>query len=107
VRNPANAPDTLEARLLAYLAEQKLAGTMPGEVMEVARTGANDTWELRYLRPIALQEFCTTCHGDPSQIPEEVKAIIAERYPADQAVGYATGDLRGAVSVRVALPTTK
>lgn len=107
VRNPANAPDTLEARMLAYLTAQKLAGTIPTELMEVARSGPGGSWELRYLRPIALQEFCTTCHGDPSQIPAEVKAIIAERYPTDQAVGYAAGDLRGAVSVRVALPAPK
>lgn len=107
VRNPANAPDSLETRLLAYLQEQKLAGAMPQELMEVAQTGENGGWELRYLRPIALQEFCTTCHGDPSQIPSDVKAIIAERYPDDQAVGYAVGDLRGAVAVRVALPAPK
>lgn len=104
LRNPANAPDSIESRLLTYLAEQQLAGTMPGEVMEVARGGDDEHWELRYLRPIALQPFCTTCHGDPTQIPAEVKAVIAERYPADQAVGYSPGELRGAVSVRVVLP---
>ena len=104
VRNPDNAPDSLETRLLAYLEEQKLAGTMPTEYMEVARTGADGGWELRYLRPILLQEFCATCHGARDDIPTDVRTLIAERYPLDQAVDYAPGDLRGAVAVRVAIP---
>jgi hypothetical protein len=104
VRNPDNAPDSLETRLLAYLAEQKLDGTMPTEYMEVARTGADGGWELRYLRPILLQEFCATCHGARDAIPTDVRAIIDQRYPQDTAVDYASGDLRGAVAVRVAIP---
>lgn len=104
IRNPLNAPDTLEQRMLAYLEEQKLAGSMPDELMEVARTGPDETWELRYLRPITTLQFCTTCHGDASAMPSDVRALIAERYPDDKAVGYAIGDLRGAVSVRVPLP---
>lgn len=107
VRNPANAPDTLEARVLAYLAEQKAAGTMPSEVIEVARTGLDGAWELRYVRPIALQEFCTTCHGAEENIPPAVRTIIAERYPNDAAVGYAAGDLRGAITVRIPLTTAR
>jgi hypothetical protein len=103
VRNPANAPDTLEARVLGYLAEQKAAGTMPGEVIEVARTGLDGGWELRYIRPVVLQEFCTTCHGAVENIPPAVRSVIAERYPSDSAVGYAAGDLRGAITVRIPL----
>ena len=107
VRNPANAPDTLEMRILAYLAEQKTAGSMPSEVIEVARTGLDGTWELRYVRPIALQEFCTTCHGAEENIPPAVRSVLAERYPNDSAVGYAAGDLRGAISVRIPLVTPR
>lgn len=107
VRNPANAPDTLEARVLAYLAEQKAAGTMPGEHIEVARSGLDGAWELRYIRPVVLQEFCTTCHGNVETIPPDVRRVIAERYPNDSAVGYAAGDLRGAISVRIPLPAQR
>lgn len=104
VRNPANAPDSLESRLLAYLGEQKLAGSMPEEIMEVARTGPNGGWELRYLKPVVLQEMCATCHGARDAMSAQVQALIAERYPTDAAVDYAPGDLRGAVAVRIALP---
>lgn len=103
LRNPANAPDSLETRLLEYLGQQKLAGTMPSEVLEVHRSGADGEWELRYLRPIVMAPFCTTCHGDAGQIPADVRQLIADRYPDDSAVGYAEGDLRGAITVRVRL----
>jgi len=43
--------------------------------------------------------LCLTCHGQAEEIPEDVKQILAERYPQDAAVGYAVGDLRGAVLV--------
>lgn len=105
VRNPRNAPDSVESRLLAYLAEEHGAGRLPAEVTEVARNAAGDGWELRYLKPILLQEFCTTCHGARDALPPAVRGLIDARYPQDQAVGYAPGDLRGAISVRVAMPT--
>jgi hypothetical protein len=107
LRNPANAPDTLEARVLAYLAERKSAGTLPRDIIEVAQTGPDGGWELRYLRPIVLQEFCATCHGARDSFEPAVRKMIAERYPADSAVGYVAGDLRGAISVRVPLPTSR
>ena len=47
---------------------------------------------------------CLACHGAPEQIPAEVAAILAERYPDDQATGYAVGDLRGALWAEVRLP---
>ena len=31
---------------------------------------------------------------------DEVKALLKERYPHDQAKGYKAGDLRGAVSIK-------
>lgn len=107
LRNPANAPDTLEARVLAYLDERKSVGRLPRDVVEVAQTGPDGGWELRYLRPIVLQEFCTTCHGARDSFDPAVRTMIAERYPSDSAVGYAAGDVRGAISVRVPLPTSR
>jgi hypothetical protein len=31
----------------------------------------------------------------------DVRSLLAERYPEDRATGYAAGDFRGMVSVRV------
>jgi hypothetical protein len=33
-----------------------------------------------------------------------VTAVLKEKYPNDRATGYREGDLRGAVSVKIALP---
>jgi hypothetical protein len=104
VRNPANAPDSLEQRVLEYLATELAGARLPQEHMEVAATGADHAWELRYFRPIVVAERCLTCHGDRATIPAPVQRVIAERYPTDAAVGYAAGELRGAIAVRVALP---
>jgi hypothetical protein len=32
-----------------------------------------------------------------------VRELLAERYPDDEATGYAVGELRGGISVRLAL----
>lgn len=107
VRNPLNAPDSLESRVLAYLGEELAAGRLPGEYTEVARTGADGGWELRFFRPVVLQEGCTACHGSDEQIPPAVKQVISERYRQDGAVDYRPGELRGAVTVRVRMPAAR
>jgi hypothetical protein len=103
VRNPLNAPDSLERRVLDYLAVELGAGRLPAEHQEVAATGADGGWELRLFRPITVAERCLTCHGDRATMAPALQAIVAERYPDDTAVGYAAGELRGAISVRVPL----
>jgi Protein of unknown function (DUF3365) len=56
---------------------------------------------LHALYPITLKTQCVICHGKPDQIPEPVRKVIAERYPADQATGFAVDDLRGWLWVEV------
>jgi hypothetical protein len=103
VRNPRNAPDSLEQRVLDYLATELAGGRLPTEHQEVSATGPDGAWELRYLRPIVVAERCLTCHGDRGTMPASLHALVAARYPDDAAVGYEAGQLRGAITVRVAL----
>ncbi len=103
VRNPADAPDEFESAALERLAAGARQGHLPAEVAEVT-AGPNGGSELRYLRPIVLAAPCLACHGRSADLAPGVAAILAERYPGDLATGYAAGDLRGAISVRVALP---
>lgn len=102
LRNPANRPDARESAALARFAAAMAAGQPPGEVTEVleAPDGART---LAVVRPIVLQPRCVTCHGPREGLDPGVTALLRERYPADAAVGYAAGELRGAVSVRVAI----
>lgn len=105
VRNALNAPDTLEQRMLQLYEAERVAGRPLAERSEVAHTGPNGGWELRMFRPITLLDRCVACHGTNEQISPAVRTLLATRYPDDKAVGYAPGDLRGAISVRVPLPS--
>jgi len=103
VRNAANAPDSLEGEILARFAAVMAAGGQPVDTaFVVPRAGGG--YELQYARPLFVMERCVTCHGDAAALAPEVKALIAGRYPQDAAVGYRAGDLRGAISVRLAMP---
>lgn len=96
-RNPKNRPDEFEARILAAWAKSG----KPATHIEKVKEGGKD-W-LRLMEPIRLQAMCVNCHGMDGQITDEVKAVIAERYPRDRATGFKPGDLRGAFSVVVPL----
>jgi hypothetical protein len=101
VRNPANRPDSAERRILQYLEARQRAGALPAEHSEVRVVDGRRV--LQYARPIVLLDRCVTCHGDRAQIPASLRAVIAERYPMDSAVGFRPGDLRGMITVRVPL----
>jgi hypothetical protein len=103
-RNPADAPDAFERAALERLEIEAKAGALPVEVIEVAPATAGNPAELHYLRPIVVAPLCLGCHGAPADLAPGVAEALARRFPADSATGYAAGDLRGAVSVRVPLP---
>ena len=93
IRNPDNAPDA-DARTVLAAFERDLASgaTAPPEHFEERPDGS-----ARYMSAIVTQPLCVTCHG--SDIVPEVAAAISRHYPADQATGFAVGDLRGAFIV--------
>ncbi|HSQ74977.1 MAG TPA: DUF3365 domain-containing protein, partial [Bacteroidota bacterium] len=51
--------------------------------------------------PIITQSFCLTCHGARDALGGGVDSLLAVRYPEDLATGYAAGDLRGAIRIRM------
>ena len=56
------------------------------------------------LLPIRLGSACLACHGPAAGISEAVKQALAAGYPADEATGFAAGDLRGWFWVEVPSP---
>lgn len=93
IRNPENAPDGVARDVMAAFARDLAEGaSAPPEHFETRPDGS-----ARYMSAIVAQPLCVTCHG--SEIAPEVAAAIAEHYPADQATGFAVGDLRGAFIV--------
>ncbi|MCB9758347.1 MAG: DUF3365 domain-containing protein [Alphaproteobacteria bacterium] len=103
LRNPNNSgPEWVKEWLAATEGTPAAEATGLSEVVN----GPNGR-VARVIKPIAVEAPCLTCHGAPEAIPEDVKAVLAERYPKDQATGYAVGDLRGALwaEARVASAT--
>ena len=101
LRSPANAPDAWERGVLADF-QQKLAEGKPAEgLVTTSVESAPDGHWLRYMRAIELKPVCLTCHGD--ELLPELREELARRYPADEATGFRTGDLRGAFTVTVKL----
>ncbi len=93
-RNPRNAPDSMEAEALRFFHEA--GGELPAN--HVQRTPRGD---YRYYRPLRIGELCLQCHGERDRLDPAVRELLETRYPADQATGYAEGDLRGLVRVTV------
>ncbi|GEM_PF-970349 len=59
--------------------------------------------EVRYYRPIFIQEACLKCHGPTESMDGTLRRFLARTYPEDQALGYEVGDLRGAFRVEIEL----
>lgn len=101
-RNSADVPDAFERAALERFATQAQQGSPSAEWAEVA-SDATGAPELRYLRPILITPNCLGCHGQVAELAPGVAEVLARRFPGDVAIGYASGDVRGAFSVRVPL----
>jgi len=97
LRNPKNAPDAWEAKVLKEFEARKAKGENPAQ-MEYSEI-IKDKKEFRYMKAIAIPADapCLTCHGD--KIDAAVGAKLKTLYPQDQATGYKLGDIRGAFTI--------
>lgn len=101
-RNPRNIPDEYERRKLEEFDLLNKKKEMKNEYGEVVDERGEKY--LRYMRPLVALPLCINCHGPKENISADVKTILAEKYPEDRATGFLVGDLRGAISVKIALP---
>ena len=90
-RNPNNRATDEEAELIGEFDRNRNFKEMWDTV---SVEGKN---YLRYTRPIFVEEACMACHGPVETRP----AFISEKYPADKAYDFKTGDIRGMISVLV------
>ena len=99
-RNPNAVPDAWEAEAIASLEKRLAAGEKP-ETLELSAVVTDAKGKtFRYAKALITQPRCLNCHGTPEDISDAVKARLASDYPADKAVGYSAGMLRGIISVR-------
>lgn len=91
LRNPQNKPTTEERAMLEKFEQMMLDGNQPKPVLT-----QNEQGEWRYFQPILLMPLCSKCHGDVnSQIAPADLDLIRAAYPADEAVNFMEGDIRG------------
>ena len=101
-RNAATGtPDVWEARQLADFNIRAANGAKP-EQLEVGEivSDHNGKRSYRYMKALPAAEVCLTCHGPTDTLSGDLKAALGRDYPHDRAIGYAVGEVRGALSVK-------
>ncbi|MBT8088016.1 MAG: DUF3365 domain-containing protein [Gammaproteobacteria bacterium] len=93
-RNPANAPEPWETKVLANFDE---LAAREDAAPELEYHVELDDGTVRYMAAIETQGVCLACHG--STLAGGVDEALQQDYPHDRARGYAAGDIRGAFSV--------
>jgi uncharacterized protein DUF3365 len=87
LRNPSNAPRPWAAALVKANAGRRMRDVDGFAVDLGDRVGV--------LRPIAQARTCLSCHGPVERITPAMRQLLAEKYPADRAVGFEEGQVRG------------
>jgi hypothetical protein len=103
-RNPENAPDPEEARVLRYL--ESLETAEPGSAPETL-TAMGPDGSYRFYRALRTAPMCLRCHGSVGEMDPEVREILRERYPDDRAIGYTEGEFRGVIRVQIPAGSTE
>ena len=87
LRNPTNAPRPWAAPLVKANAGRQ-AKSVEGFVVDLGN-------RVGLLRPIVERAVCASCHGPVDKISPQVLRVLADRYPADRAIGFREGEIRG------------
>lgn len=96
-RNPDNAPDAWETKVLNQFEGLKAEGNPVQPMSYAAVVRSDGQKQYRYMKPIPTQEVCLACHG--KQLDSAVADALEAAYPEDQATGYSVGDIRGAFTL--------
>lgn len=97
LRNPLNAPDSMEQKMLKiYLQMSRMRNpVMVPKILEKNKD------EIQFFAPIMIQdEACLKCHGIiGGNLNETDYEIIKKHYPKDEAIDYKMGKFRGMWSI--------
>ena len=99
-RNPVNAPDKLDQKILSDYTRLQISGGNPAQESLNKITDKSGEY-FRYYKPLIIKPLCLNCHGAENQIDSEVNYLLKKLYPIDQAKGYANGQFRGLVRVTI------
>ena len=97
VRNTANTPDDWELTALNKLEKMRQSGKNAKEIAYSEVVDIDGQPHFRMLKAIPTGKGCLACHGE--NISPEVEEQLNTLYPADKAIGFKVGDIRGAFSI--------
>lgn len=89
LRNPANQPPAWARQWVGDQGRRKVSGGAKLASVALPNGGTG------YLRAIGVAPVCLACHGPQTALADTLRARLRENYPADTAVDFAEGDLRG------------
>ena len=101
-RNPDNAPNEWQKKILENFENRKLSGESVAELTYADMVEIDSGKQFRFMKAIPTKAICITCHGE--NISADVKDRLDKLYPNDKARGYRPGDIRGAFVVTRDLP---
>ena len=102
LRNPKNAPDAWETKVLQQFEERRAKGESPDTLAyaEIVEEGSDKYF--RFMKGIVMPPLeklpCLKCHGE--NIDPKTAAKLDELYPQDKARGYKVGQVRGAFTLK-------
>jgi hypothetical protein len=99
-RNPWNQADDADKAVLLSMENSSKAGNLIPPLFK-----AGDGEYLVYVPIFLGMPICLGCHGNPDgDIAPATLDAIAQKYPEDKAIGYKTGDFRGAWRISFVKP---
>jgi hypothetical protein len=102
LRNPDNAPDAWETKVLQQFEAQRAKGEGPDALVYTEIVEEGDETYFRFMKGIVMPPLekmpCLMCHGE--DIDPSTAAALDELYPQDQARGYKAGQVRGAFTLK-------
>jgi hypothetical protein len=96
-RNPANTADEWEKEVLQNFNMRKQNGEKVKPMAYFAEVEEKGVKVFRFMKAIPTGDVCLKCHGD--NIAPSIASKLKESYPADEAIGYKLGDVRGAFTI--------
>ena len=102
LRNPDNAPDAWETKVLKQFEERRGKGEGPDTLAyaEIVEEGGDK--HFRFMKGIVMPPMeklpCLKCHG--ANIDANTAAMLDKLYPSDKARGYKAGQVRGAFTLK-------
>ncbi len=99
-RNPRAVPDDWESAVLVEFDRRAAAGENPATIEKAEIVADANGKQYRYMKALPTQPLCLDCHGAPESLSPAVRERLAALYPADRAVGYKVGEIRGAVTIK-------